>query len=358
MFDTFTMRSTPAASGRVDGIRLQRDLVRVGDDTRNRARTPANAAASDAASPRSPSATGRRNRVDRFGPPHDARAGTPSAISTAHHSAAEVAGGADHENCHRGSLAVACRTCAAPRPGPGIGRELTPQQELACALRILAADGWQREHVRPHHVGDRRRRHVGATRGACGGTRCTRRDDHRASTPTATCSKAKWDVTPARPHPHRAAPRPPRRRGRSCTTIRTTRPCSRRSASCRGSCTRTRACSTASSRSSTSTRAIEGAAVGAELAEQVGDASGVLLANHGAIVTAPDDRGGVLQGGDVRAHVPAHLRLLRAGREPRRARARDSARRCKALLRRRSAARVLGRRGAPAARARARGSAS
>jgi ribulose-5-phosphate 4-epimerase/fuculose-1-phosphate aldolase len=29
-----------------------------------------------------------------------------------------------------------------PRPGPGIGHELTTRQELACALRILAHDGW------------------------------------------------------------------------------------------------------------------------------------------------------------------------------------------------------------------------
>jgi ribulose-5-phosphate 4-epimerase/fuculose-1-phosphate aldolase len=29
-----------------------------------------------------------------------------------------------------------------PRPGPGIGRELTVPQQLACALRILAHEGW------------------------------------------------------------------------------------------------------------------------------------------------------------------------------------------------------------------------
>jgi ribulose-5-phosphate 4-epimerase/fuculose-1-phosphate aldolase len=33
-------------------------------------------------------------------------------------------------------------TVRLPRPGPGIGHELTVQQELACALRILAHDGW------------------------------------------------------------------------------------------------------------------------------------------------------------------------------------------------------------------------
>jgi ribulose-5-phosphate 4-epimerase/fuculose-1-phosphate aldolase len=36
-----------------------------------------------------------------------------------------------------------------PRPGPGIGRELTVRQELACALRILAREGW-RENLSGH----------------------------------------------------------------------------------------------------------------------------------------------------------------------------------------------------------------
>jgi ribulose-5-phosphate 4-epimerase/fuculose-1-phosphate aldolase len=33
-----------------------------------------------------------------------------------------------------------------PRPGPGIGRELTVPQQLACALRILAHEGWCENH--------------------------------------------------------------------------------------------------------------------------------------------------------------------------------------------------------------------
>jgi ribulose-5-phosphate 4-epimerase/fuculose-1-phosphate aldolase len=36
-----------------------------------------------------------------------------------------------------------------PRPGPGIGLDLTVQQELACALRILAREGW-RENLSGH----------------------------------------------------------------------------------------------------------------------------------------------------------------------------------------------------------------
>jgi ribulose-5-phosphate 4-epimerase/fuculose-1-phosphate aldolase len=36
-----------------------------------------------------------------------------------------------------------------PRPGPGVGRELTVPQQLACALRILAREGW-RENLSGH----------------------------------------------------------------------------------------------------------------------------------------------------------------------------------------------------------------
>jgi ribulose-5-phosphate 4-epimerase/fuculose-1-phosphate aldolase len=36
-----------------------------------------------------------------------------------------------------------------PRPGPGVGRDLTVPQQLACALRILAHEGW-RENLSGH----------------------------------------------------------------------------------------------------------------------------------------------------------------------------------------------------------------
>ena len=36
-----------------------------------------------------------------------------------------------------------------PSPGPGLDRELNPQQELACALRICAREGW-RENLSGH----------------------------------------------------------------------------------------------------------------------------------------------------------------------------------------------------------------
>ncbi|MDP9332652.1 MAG: class II aldolase/adducin family protein [Actinomycetota bacterium] len=40
-------------------------------------------------------------------------------------------------------------TVRLPRPGPGIGHDLTIRQELACALRILAREGW-RENLSGH----------------------------------------------------------------------------------------------------------------------------------------------------------------------------------------------------------------
>ena len=40
-------------------------------------------------------------------------------------------------------------TVRLPRPGPGIGHDLTVRQELACALRILAREGW-RENLSGH----------------------------------------------------------------------------------------------------------------------------------------------------------------------------------------------------------------
>src|SRR4051795_5021934 len=48
-----------------------------------------------------------------------------------------------------GSLADTVKTVRLPRRGPGIGPELSPRQELACALRILAHEGW-RENLSGH----------------------------------------------------------------------------------------------------------------------------------------------------------------------------------------------------------------
>ena len=193
-------------------------------------------------------------------------------------------------------------------PGPGIGRELTVQQELACALRILAHEGWRENLVGPHHVVDARRRHVVQPvghlvgRGAAPPTSC-------ASTPTATIVEGDWDVTPAvfiHTELHRARAR---RRASSCTTTRTTRRCSstmRRAAAHRAPelvhlrrRARVRRRVRAASRTPTT-------ASGSPT--QVGDASGDPARAPRRDRHRADDRGRVLQGGDVRAHVPVHLR--------------------------------------------------
>ena len=106
----------------------------------------------------------------------------------------------------------------------GIGRELTVPQQLACALRILAARGLAGEPVGPHHVGARRDAACGATRGASGGRR-RGPPTSCASTPTARSSRASGTSRPrssSTPSCTARAPTPPS----SCTTIRTTRRCS------------------------------------------------------------------------------------------------------------------------------------
>ena len=195
-------------------------------------------------------------------------------------------------------------------------------------MRILAHEGW-RENLSGHITWcDRRRRDVvqpvGHLVGGGAGLRHPaprrRRRDRRGHVGRHARG------LPA----HRAAPRPARRRGHRAQPSRTTRRCSRRWASCRGSCTRTRASSTASSRSSTSTAGVEDADDG-----QVARGAGRRRERHPA--RAPrrdrhraDDRRGVLQGRHVRAHVPLHLRHARgrphaAGDPGRRARRAEAA---------------------------------
>ena len=212
------------------------------------------------------------------------------------------------------------------------------------------ARGLAREPLGPHHRGRPPTAACGATRGASGGRRCAP-PTSCASTPTARSSKARGTSLPRCSCTPSCTARAPTRRS-SCTTIPTTRRCSPRWASCPRSCTRTRASSTASSRSSTSTPGVEDASRASGSPTQVGDASGILLAHHGAIVTGADDRRGVLQGGHVRAHVPLHLRhRSRAGRDA----DGDPAPSTRAELEGRAApehaAGLLGRRGAPAPRA-------
>ena len=96
---------------------------------------------------------------------------------------------------------------------------------------------------------------------------------------------------------------------------------------------------------------IEDANDGKWLAAQVGDASGILLAHHGAIVTAPTIAEACYKATTFERMCRFTYDTLAAGRAPER----DSRRRARATLKPAAApehaAGVLGRRGAPAARA-------
>ena len=144
-------------------------------------------------------------------------------------------------------------TVRLPRPGPGIGRELTVPQELACALRILAREGW-RENLSGHiTVADRRRRHVVQPVGHLVGRGARLR--HPAPRRRRRDRRRRMGRHSRGVPAHRAAPRP-RRRDRHRAQPSLLRDAARGDGrDAPPWCTRTRASSTASSRSSTSTRA-------------------------------------------------------------------------------------------------------
>ena len=148
------------------------------------------------------------------------------------------------------------------------------------------ARGLAREPVGPHHRSRPTTAACGATRGASGGRRCAP-PTSCASTPTATIVEGKWDVTPAvflHTELHRARAdatvdraQPPvlrdvaRDDGRAAADRAPELVHLRRRARVRRRVRRRRATPND----------------GKWLAAQVGDASGILLAHHGAIVTAP-----------------------------------------------------------------------
>jgi ribulose-5-phosphate 4-epimerase/fuculose-1-phosphate aldolase len=175
-------------------------------------------------------------------------------------------------------------TVRLPRPGPGIGRDLTVRQELACALRILAREGW-RENLSGHitvATGD-------------GGMWCNpwglwweevRASDTVRLDADGEIVDGDWDVTPAvflhtELHRVRADAAVVVHNHPYYATLLSTigeRPRLVHQNSCifdgELACV-------------DEYGGIEDANDGKWLAAQVGDASGILLAHHGAIVTAP-----------------------------------------------------------------------
>ena len=171
-----------------------------------------------------------------------------------------------------------------PRPGPGIGHDLTVHQELACALRILAREGW-RENLSGHIT----------VATDDGGMWCNpwgiwweevRASDILRLDADGEIVAGRWDVTPAvflHTELHRARAdaavivhNHPYYATLLSTMGETPRPIHQNSCIFDGEIAFV-----------DEYGGIEDANDGKWLATQVGDASGILLANHGAIVTAP-----------------------------------------------------------------------
>jgi ribulose-5-phosphate 4-epimerase/fuculose-1-phosphate aldolase len=171
-----------------------------------------------------------------------------------------------------------------PRPGPGIGTELSVQQQLACALRVLAREGW-RENLSGHIT----------VATDDGGMWCNPWglwwDEVRASDVVRVAADGavvdgRWDVTPAvflHTELHRSRPdasvivhNHPYFATLLATLGVAPEPVHQNSCIFAGEITLVDEYS-----------GVDNADDAKWLARSAGDASGILLANHGAIVTAP-----------------------------------------------------------------------
>ncbi|MDQ1476213.1 MAG: hypothetical protein QOE62_1442 [Actinomycetota bacterium] len=175
-------------------------------------------------------------------------------------------------------------TVRLPRPGPGIGHDLTVQQELACALRILAREGW-RENLSGHIT----------VATDDGGMWCNpwglwweevRASDILRLDADGRIVDGEWDVTPAvflhtELHRARADARVIVHNHPYYATLLSTIGEQPRLVH-QNSCIFDGELAFVDEYGG-----VGDASEGQWLAEQVGDASGILLAHHGAIVTAP-----------------------------------------------------------------------
>jgi len=200
-----------------------------------------------------------------------------------------------------------------PRPGPGLDVELTTEQELACALRILAHEGW-RENLSGHIT----------VATDDGGMWCNPwgiwwdevcASDILRLDANGEIVKGRWDVTPAvflhtelhraradarvivHNHPYYA----------TLLAVMHERP----------RLVHQNSCIFAGELAFVDEYgSIEDASDGAGLARAVGDASGVLLAHHGAIVTAPTIAEACYKATTFERMCRLTYDALRAGNEP------------------------------------------
>jgi ribulose-5-phosphate 4-epimerase/fuculose-1-phosphate aldolase len=171
-----------------------------------------------------------------------------------------------------------------PRAVPGIGRELSPPQALACALRILAHEGWQ-ENLSGHITWADDEGALWVNPWGLWWSEVRARDIMRVSYDGSILS-GEWDVTPVvfiHTELHRARP--------DARIVVHNHPYAATVLSCLGVepvISHQNACLFDGDLAFVDEYdgAVESAEAGRFLAEQVGKASGVLLANHGAIVTA------------------------------------------------------------------------
>ena len=175
-----------------------------------------------------------------------------------------------------------------PRPGPGVGRDLSVEQELACALRILAHEGWQ-ENMSGHitWVADEPGRPSMWVNPWGKWWQEVRASDIVRVDVDGQLLSGRWDVTPAvflhtELHRARADARVIVHGHPYYATVlagigELPRIIHQNSCIFDGELGLVHEYD----------GSIENASAGARLADRVGAASGVLLVNHGAIVTAP-----------------------------------------------------------------------
>ena len=199
-----------------------------------------------------------------------------------------------------------------PRPGPGIGRELTVPQQLACALRILAPD-WQ-ENLSGHLTWALPDGSMWVNPWGIWWEEVRASDILRVDA-DGNIVEGKWDVTPVvtmHTELHRARP--------DATLMVHNHPYYATLLSAMGEMPRIvhqNSClfdgELAFVDEYTFTEDVSAAS---SLADAVGKASGVLLAHHGALVTAPTIEELTYKAVTFERMCRFTYDILRAGREP------------------------------------------
>jgi ribulose-5-phosphate 4-epimerase/fuculose-1-phosphate aldolase len=200
-----------------------------------------------------------------------------------------------------------------PRAVPGIGRTLSPPEALACALRILAHEGWQ-ENLSGHITWADDDDDLWVNPWGLWWSEVRASDIMRVS-PDGTILSGKWDVTPVvfiHTELHRARP--------DARIVVHNHPYAATVLACLGvepvishqdACLFDGDLAFVDEYDGT----VESADAGKRLAKQVGKATGALLANHGAIVTAESIGAACYRAVTFERMCRFTLDALQAGRE-------------------------------------------